>query len=147
MSRAHNFSAGPAVLPLSVIEELASVLPEFQDTGMGLMELSHRSPAFDGGFIGESPEHRPSGIRTASPSPVVERDMDRCHSLSDEAVVGDCALVVAQRAASNAMQPPETHCERIKVEGWRAECWFLAAEEHRRKGGVVRGRRHSGRKL
>jgi phosphoserine aminotransferase len=47
MSRAHNFSAGPAVLPLSVIEELASVLPEFQDTGLGLMELSHRSPAFD----------------------------------------------------------------------------------------------------
>ena len=30
MSRAHNFSAGPAVLPLSVIEQLAAALPEFQ---------------------------------------------------------------------------------------------------------------------
>ena len=48
MSRAHNFSAGPAVLPLSVIEQLAAALPEFQGTGQGLMELSHRSPAFDG---------------------------------------------------------------------------------------------------
>ncbi len=47
MSRSHNFSAGPAVLPLSVIEQLQAALPEFQDTGMGLMELSHRSAAFD----------------------------------------------------------------------------------------------------
>ena len=47
MSRVHNFSAGPAVLPLSVIQELAAALPEFQGTGLGLMEISHRSPAFD----------------------------------------------------------------------------------------------------
>ena len=68
------------------------------------------------------------------PAPVVERDMDRCHALRDEAVAGDCALVVARQAAKVAGQPPETHCERIEVEGWRAECWFLAAEEYRRKG-------------
>ena len=48
MSRAHNFSAGPAVLPLSVIQQLAQALPEFQGTGLGLMEMSHRSAAFDG---------------------------------------------------------------------------------------------------
>ena len=47
MSRAHNFSAGPAVLPLSVIEQLAAALPDFHDSGLGLMELSHRSPTFD----------------------------------------------------------------------------------------------------
>ena len=39
MSRAHNFSAGPVVLPLSVIEQLAAALPEFQGTGQGLMEV------------------------------------------------------------------------------------------------------------
>ena len=33
MKRAHNFSAGPAVLPLSVIEELRDALPDFQNTG------------------------------------------------------------------------------------------------------------------
>lgn len=47
MSRAHNFSAGPAVLPLSVIDQLADALPNFQGTGLGLMEMSHRSPTFD----------------------------------------------------------------------------------------------------
>ena len=47
MNRVHNFSAGPAVLPLSVIEELRSALPEFAGTGQGLMEISHRSAAFD----------------------------------------------------------------------------------------------------
>jgi phosphoserine aminotransferase len=46
MSRAHNFSAGPAVLPVSVIEELQAALPEFQGSGQGLMELSHRSAHF-----------------------------------------------------------------------------------------------------
>ena len=47
MSRAHNFSAGPAVLPLAVVEELQAALPEFGDTRQGLMELSHRSAAFE----------------------------------------------------------------------------------------------------
>jgi phosphoserine aminotransferase len=47
MSRAHNFSAGPAVLPLEVLSELAEALPNFQNTGLGLMELSHRSSTFD----------------------------------------------------------------------------------------------------
>jgi phosphoserine aminotransferase len=46
MARVHNFSAGPAVLPTSVIEQLREALPEFQGTGQGLMELSHRSPPF-----------------------------------------------------------------------------------------------------
>ena len=47
MSRAHNFSAGPALLPLEVVEQLAAALPELGDTRHGLMELSHRSAAFD----------------------------------------------------------------------------------------------------
>lgn len=47
MSRAHNFSAGPAVLPLEVLSELSAALPDFQETGLGLMELSHRSSTFD----------------------------------------------------------------------------------------------------
>ncbi len=47
MSRAHNFSAGPAVLPVSVIEQLSATLPELGETRLGLMELSHRSSAFD----------------------------------------------------------------------------------------------------
>ena len=46
-SRIFNFSAGPAVLPLEVVQTLAEALPEFQNTRLGLMEMSHRSAAFD----------------------------------------------------------------------------------------------------
>ena len=42
MSRAWNFSAGPAVLPESVLAQLQEVLLEFGDTQAGLMEISHR---------------------------------------------------------------------------------------------------------
>ena len=45
--RIHNFSAGPAVLPLSVVEELREALPNLENTGIGLMEISHRSETFE----------------------------------------------------------------------------------------------------
>jgi len=47
MARAHNFSAGPAVLPVSVIEQLQAALPEFAAAQAGIMEISHRSADFD----------------------------------------------------------------------------------------------------
>lgn len=47
MARAHNFSAGPAVLPVSVLEELAGSILEYGKTGLGIMEMSHRSKAFE----------------------------------------------------------------------------------------------------
>lgn len=46
MPRIHNFNAGPAALPLSVVEEVQAALPDFQGTGMGLLEISHRSKPF-----------------------------------------------------------------------------------------------------
>ncbi|MBJ08357.1 MAG: 3-phosphoserine/phosphohydroxythreonine aminotransferase, partial [Euryarchaeota archaeon] len=45
-SRIHNFGAGPAVLPLEVVTEVAKSLPNMNGSGFGLMEVSHRSPAF-----------------------------------------------------------------------------------------------------
>lgn len=48
MSRTHNFSAGPATLPISVIQELQAALPEFKTCQAGIMEISHRSQDFDG---------------------------------------------------------------------------------------------------
>ncbi|MCB9781142.1 MAG: 3-phosphoserine/phosphohydroxythreonine transaminase [Alphaproteobacteria bacterium] len=47
MSRSHNFSAGPAALPVSVLEQLGPASIEFGDTRAGIMEISHRSKAFD----------------------------------------------------------------------------------------------------
>jgi phosphoserine aminotransferase len=49
-NRVHNFSAGPAVIPLPVIEELRETLPNLEGTGVGLMEISHRSSTFVGIF-------------------------------------------------------------------------------------------------
>ena len=48
MSRVYNFSAGPAVLPESVLEEAAAEMLDYKGTGMSVMEMSHRSAAFQG---------------------------------------------------------------------------------------------------
>ena len=45
-SRIHNFGAGPAVLPLEVVDEVAAALPNLGESGFGLLEVSHRSPTF-----------------------------------------------------------------------------------------------------
>jgi phosphoserine aminotransferase len=44
--RVFNFSAGPAVLPLPVLEQVQAELPDWQGAGMSVMEISHRSKAF-----------------------------------------------------------------------------------------------------
>ena len=46
MVRVHNFGAGPAVLPLEVVESCKQNLAELGTTGLGLMETSHRSKTF-----------------------------------------------------------------------------------------------------
>src|SRR5699024_4658225 len=46
MNRIHNFSAGPAQLPLEVIEKAQAELTNYQDIGYSVMEMSHRSDAY-----------------------------------------------------------------------------------------------------
>ena len=46
MSRVYNFSAGPAVLPEEVLREAAEEMLDYKGTGMSVMEMSHRSKAF-----------------------------------------------------------------------------------------------------
>ena len=46
-NRTHNFNAGPTGLPLSVLETVQSQLLDYGDTGMSLIEMSHRTPIFD----------------------------------------------------------------------------------------------------
>ncbi len=45
--RAHNFSAGPAALPLSVLETAQAELLDFAGSGMSIMEMSHRGPHYE----------------------------------------------------------------------------------------------------
>ena len=46
MARVYNFSAGPAVLPEEVLQELADEMLDYNGTGMSVMEMSHRSKAY-----------------------------------------------------------------------------------------------------
>lgn len=46
-NRVYNFSAGPAIMPEPVLEEIRDELMNYADSGMSVMEMSHRSPAFD----------------------------------------------------------------------------------------------------
>jgi phosphoserine aminotransferase len=47
IKRAHNFNAGPAALPLAVLERIREELLDYRGTGMSVMEMSHRSPEFE----------------------------------------------------------------------------------------------------
>ncbi len=47
MARVHNFNAGPGVLPVPVLMELKEAILEYGDTGLGIMEMSHRSKPFE----------------------------------------------------------------------------------------------------
>lgn len=44
----HNFSAGPAILPRTVIEQASSALLDFNGSGLSLIEVSHRDRDFEG---------------------------------------------------------------------------------------------------
>ena len=48
MDRVYNFSAGPSMLPLEVLETAASEMTNYKGSGMSVMEMSHRSKEFDG---------------------------------------------------------------------------------------------------
>jgi phosphoserine aminotransferase len=46
--RVFNFAAGPATLPLEVLEQVRGELTDWQGSGMSVMEVSHRSKDFIG---------------------------------------------------------------------------------------------------
>ena len=48
VKRAHNFNAGPAVMPQSVLEQAQAEMLDYKGCGMSVMEISHRSKVFDG---------------------------------------------------------------------------------------------------
>ncbi len=47
MGRVYNFSAGPAVLPEEVLKEAADEMLDYKGTGTSVMEMSHRSKAYE----------------------------------------------------------------------------------------------------
>lgn len=51
MARAHNFSAGPAILPVEVLEATSKAVVDYNGLGMSIMEMSHRSKEYDAVFV------------------------------------------------------------------------------------------------
>src|SRR3990172_3867575 len=51
--RIHNFSAGPAVMPVPVLEQIREELLNWRGSGMSVMEMSHRSKHFEA-IIGQA---------------------------------------------------------------------------------------------
>jgi phosphoserine aminotransferase len=47
LGRIYNFSAGPAMLPVEVLKEAADEMLDYRGTGMSVMEMSHRSKAYE----------------------------------------------------------------------------------------------------
>src|SRR5690625_7314127 len=45
--RAYNFNAGPAALPLEVLEQAKEQLTDYKGIGMSVMEISHRSKEYE----------------------------------------------------------------------------------------------------
>ncbi len=46
MSRVYNFSAGPAALPIDVLEQAQAEMLDWNDSGMSVMEMSHRGKEY-----------------------------------------------------------------------------------------------------
>ena len=46
MTEIYNFSAGPAVMPKSVVKKIQAELPSYKGSGMSIMEISHRSSLY-----------------------------------------------------------------------------------------------------
>lgn len=46
MSRVYNFSAGPSMLPETVLKQAAAEMLDYQGSGQSVMEMSHRSKTY-----------------------------------------------------------------------------------------------------
>ena len=56
----HNFNAGPSILPKEVFEEASHAILNFNNTGLSILEIGHRTPLFEAVME----EARASGKRT-----------------------------------------------------------------------------------
>ena len=46
MDRVYNFNAGPSAMPLEVLQEARAEFLNYKNTGMSIIEMSHRSPEY-----------------------------------------------------------------------------------------------------
>jgi phosphoserine aminotransferase len=138
-SRVINFGAGPSALPLSILEEASHGLVDFQGTGIGIAEISHRSKEFTG-FL----SNLESLIRTQLAVPETHAIL-----FTQGGGTGQFSAVVYNMLARHALLHPELTVAERKLDYILTGSWSKkAAEEARRLGGgtvnvVVDARAHS----
>ena len=116
--RIYNFSAGPAVLPLPVLEEAQRDLVALPGVGMSVMEISHRSKPFDeiiqgaeadmrsaGRHSGQLQDPVPAGRREPAVLDGADEPAARRASTADYIVTGDWA----KKALKEAKKVGATH--------------------------------------
>jgi len=114
--RIYNFSAGPAILPLAVLEEAQRELVSLPGIGMSVMEISHRSKPFD-----EIIQGAESGIRELMSVP------DNYHVLF---LQGGASLQFSMIAMN--FLPPEGSADYIVTGSWGKK-----AVKEARRGGTI----------
>ncbi|EMD38360.1 hypothetical protein CERSUDRAFT_113523 [Gelatoporia subvermispora B] len=137
--RVINFGAGPSALPVSVLEEATQGLLNFQGTGIGIAEISHRSKEFQA-FI----SNLEASIRT-------QLDVPSTHHIlfTQGGGSGQFSAVVLNMLARYRLLHPERTAEDAVMDYVVTGSWSKkAAEEARRLGGgrvnvVVDSRGHS----
>ena len=46
----HNFNAGPSILPKSVFEKAAQAVIDYNNSGLSILEIGHRTPTFQASY-------------------------------------------------------------------------------------------------
>ena len=70
MIQQHNFNSGPSILPQTVLQQAAQAIIEYNNTGLSLLELGHRTTHFiaiieEAKRVARAMEHNPEEMRRA----------------------------------------------------------------------------------
>jgi phosphoserine aminotransferase len=128
-TRVINFGAGPSALPTSVLEETAKALLDFEGTGIGIAEISHRSKQFTG-FL----SNLESLIRE-------QLDVPPTHSIlfTQGGGTGQFSAVVLNLLARHTLLQPNLKPTERKLDYVITGSWSKKAtdEARRLEGGIV----------
>ena len=118
MSRVYNFSAGPAMLPVEVLQTAASEMLDYHGSGMSVMEMSHRSKVFDDliketeadfrSLVGVPDNYKVLFLQGGGSTQFAEIPMNLMKN-------GKAAYIVTGQWAKKAWKEAQKYCEAIKV--------------------------------
>ena len=122
-SRVVNFGAGPSALPLSVLEKAQQGLLNFDNTGMGIAEISHRSKEFTN-FLSSIESNIRAQLNVPSTHSILFTQGGGTGQFS--AVVLN--MIARYRLLNPDVKPEDVVCDYVVTGSWSKK----AAEESRR---------------